>query len=240
MIRNSVVIASVIAGIGLFLGLSPQPDQPGAAQDALQKFFASTGRFYVASFITKDRNKDVLALLNQEALKKLDQSGNLQALLQGERGGVLLVLSAFSAEEARNVAGPLLGKGAKSVSLRIRPAVGTKSFADPAGRKPIVGATMEPYEAAYAMKGKAWVSEGSETSRSVIPQHITRISSLMDNGTIKMYISFEDSDDPRGFFIFAGKTRDELKKLVADDPVIKSKWLTFDFLSCKVPQGVFK
>jgi len=240
MIRNSVVIAILIAGIGLFLGMSSQPDQPGMAQDAFQKFVVNTGRFYVASFMVKDRNKDVLALLDQGELKKLDQSGNLQALLQGERGGVLLVLSAFTAEEARSLAGPLLGKGAKSVNLKIRPAIGTKSFAEPTGRKPVVGATMESYEAAYAVKGKAWVSEGNETSRSVIPQHITRISSLLDKGTVKMYISFEDSDDPRGFFIFSGKTRDELKKMVADDPVVTSKWITFDFLSCKVPQGTFK
>jgi len=240
MVRNSVVIAILVVGIGAFLGMSPQPDKPVAAQDALQKFFANTGRFYVASFMVKDRNKDVLALLDQGELQKLDKSGKLQAVLQGERGGVLLVLSAFTAEEARSLAGPLLGKDGKSVKLTIRPALGTKSFADPAVRKPIAGATMQPYEAAYAMKGKAWVSEGNETSRSAIPQHVTRISSLFDNGTVKLYISFEDSEDPRGFFIFTGKTRDELKKLMADDPMVTAKWLTFDFLSCKAPQGTFK
>lgn len=240
MVKTSFVIAILIVGIGLFLGMSPQPDQPGVSQDAFQKFIANTARFYVASFTVKDRNENVLALLDQKELKKLDQSGKLQALLQGERGGVLLVLSAFTAEEARSLAGPLLGEGTKAVKLAIRPAIGTKSFADPAVRKPIVGAVMESYEAAYAVKGKAWVSEGNETSRTVIPQHITRISSLLDKGTVKMYISFEDSDDPRGFFIFTGKTRDELKKMAADDPVVTSNWLTFDFLSCKAPQGIFK
>jgi len=240
MIRNSVVTAILIVGVGLFFGMSPQPDQSGVSQDAFQKFVANTARFYVATFVVKDRNKDVLALLDQGELTKLDQSGKLQALLQGERGGVLLVLSAFTADEARSLAGPLLGKGAKAVNLTIRPAIGTKSFADPAARKPIVGATMESYEAAYAVKGKAWVSEGNETSRTVIPQHISRISSLLEKGTVKMHISFEDSDDPRGFFIFSGKTQDELKKMMADDPVVTSKWIVFDFLSCKAPQGIFK
>jgi hypothetical protein len=206
----------------------------------LQKFFANAGRFYVASYTVKDRNKDVLTLLDQGGLQKLSQSGTLQALLQGERGGVLLVLSAFSAEEARGVAGTLLGKEAKSVKLVIRPALATKSFSDPKGRKPLSGATMESYQAAYAVKGKAWTSEGNETSRSVIPEHISRVASLAANGTVKMYLSFEDSDDPRGFFVFTGKTRDELKKLLADDPITTSKWLTFDFLSCKAPEGTFK
>jgi hypothetical protein len=244
MVRKLRVIIAVLAGIGLFLGMTPQPEQPAATQgqdqDAFQKFIAKTGRYYVAIFGPSKKGDDVLALLDRGELQKLDQSGHLQALLQGERGNVLVVLSAFTSDEARGLAGPLRGEKAKSVKLTIRPAIATKSFTDPKERKPVTQATMETFEAAYAVKGKAWVAEGNAMSRRTIPEHVSLVGSLFDKGVVKMYLSFEDSDDPRGFFVFAGKSRDEMRKHFANDPVIKEHWVDFDFISGKVPEGTFK
>lgn len=243
MVKHLVLIITVLAVVSLFLGMQSPSEDPAPAsqdQDAFAKFIANTGRYYVAAFTTKQKGEDVLALLDQPELQKLDQSGRLQALLQGEKGAVFVVLSAFTSDEALGLAGPLKGAKAKSVKLQIRPAIATKSFTDTKGRKPVTTAAKESFEAAYAVKGKAFVAEGNELSRRIIPEHVALVSSLFDKGIVKMYLSFEDSENPRGFFIFSGKSRDEIRKHFANDPVIKEKWLEFDFISCKAPEGTFK
>jgi hypothetical protein len=248
MVKSSVVIILILVGIGLFLGMSSGPDQwlvssptiSSQSQDAFQKFIANTARYYVAMFSTKKKGEDVLALLDKGELRRLDQSGKLQALIQGERGGVLLVMSALTSGEARGLAGPLRGKKAKTVSLEIRPAIASKSFTDPKERKSVLNTEMEAYEALYFVKGGAWVSEGNETSRTVIPKHVALIGSLHEEGVIKVFLAFEDSDDPRGFFIFTGKSRGEIKDIMKDDPIVKADWGVFDYVSCVVPEGTFK
>lgn len=248
MFRKLIGMVAVGVAAGVFLGLGSLPGEPGTFgpttsgqdQDAFQKFIANTARYYVAVYTTKAKGEDVLALLDRSELQKLDQSGRLQALLQGERGSVFIVLSAFTTDEARGLAGPLLGSKAKSVSLRIRPAIATKSFAAVEGRKPVTTAAMDPYEAAYAVRGKAWVAEGNAQSRKIIPEHVKLVASLFEKGVIKLYLSFEDSEDPRGFFIFSGKSRDEIREHFANDPVLKEQWLAFDFIGAKAPEGTFK
>lgn len=243
MVKHFLLMIAGIAVVGLFLGMQPPSEEPvptAQDQNAFAKFIANTGRYYVASFTTMQKGDDVLARLDQAELQKLDQSGRLQALLQGEGGGVLVILSAFTSDEARGLAGPLKGAKAKSVKLQIRPAIVTKSFADTETRKPITAAAMESFEAAYSVKGKTFVAEGNERSRKIIPEHVTLVSSLFDEGVIKMYLSFEDSEDPRGFFVFSGKSRDEIRKHFANDPLLKEKWVEFDFISCKAPEGTFK
>ena len=244
------LIGMIAGGVGavMFLGLATLPSDPGTtgptasgqAQDAFQRFMANTARYYVAMYTTQKKGEDVLSLLDQSELQKLDQSGHLQAVLQGERGNVFLVLSAFTADEARGLAGLLIGEKAKFVDMHIRPAIATKSFSDTKGRKPVTQATMGSYEAAYAVKGKIWDAEGNAHSREIIPKHVNLVASLFNKGVIKLYLSFEDSEDPRGFFIFSGKSRDEIRKHFANDPVVNEHWLDFDFIGAKVPEGTFK
>jgi hypothetical protein len=248
MVRNIVAVIAAILAIGLLLGMTSVPEQPMTAgstalasnQDAFQKFVANGGRFYVASYSAKKKGEDVLALLDQGELQKLEQTGKLQGLLQGERGAVLIVMSAVTSEEARGLAGPLVGKNAKSLGLTIRPAIGTKSFADVKGRKPIAKASMGSFEAAYSVKGKNWTVEGNAMSRKAIPEYINHMGSLAEKGFIKLFLAFDDNDDPRGFFIFSGKSRDDIRKMMDDEALVKEGWLKFDYVSCKAPEGTFK
>jgi len=98
-------------------------------------------------------------------------------------------------------------------------------------------ARMERLEFAFLLRGPAWSPVETPATAALQRAHLEHLKALGASGALIAAGPFDGDSDLRGVLVFRADSA-TARRLAADDPKVKSGWLTLDFHPWMVAAGV--
>ncbi len=96
---------------------------------------------------------------------------------------------------------------------------------------------MTTYQVAFLKRGPSWTPQSTPETQAIQDGHMAHIGAMAKMGKLILAGPFTGTGDLRGMFVFKA-TAEEAKQLAAQDPAIKSGWLTLEWHTWYSAEGI--
>ena len=97
--------------------------------------------------------------------------------------------------------------------------------------------TMTTYQVAFLNRGPSYTPQPTPETKAIQAGHMAHIGAMVKTGKLILAGPFTGTGDLRGMFVFKA-TAEEAKQLAAQDPAVKSGWLTLEWHGWYSAEGI--
>lgn len=97
---------------------------------------------------------------------------------------------------------------------------------------------MTTYTFGILRKGPKWTPEATPDTQKIQEGHMANIRKMHEAGYLVVAGPLEDGGDMRGLFIFGKGTKDEIRKMVDQDPAVQTGRLVVDLYNWFAAAGL--